>query len=160
LKQHKFKKQSPNEPSVLGARIAFDFIELQMEIINMTRTVTSLKIGVGETICRNKLSNLDTKYGKLMEKTMEIVGNWRNPSGLEKEIHGSITEEEHALIMAKLIKFQPILRKEMDFALLLSRHLGSLIESKRGSADRRLTLMISIGALLVAILSWTTKLLS
>ena len=116
--------------------------------------VTSLKVGIGESICRNKISLYEINYMELTEKSMDVINLFLNPRDLMIDIHGhNITLIQSVLILDGFRLMKPIIKEIMDFNFALLIHLQNLLESKRRFADQKISIIIAVSAILIAIIS-------
>jgi len=141
------------EPSKIGVAIANESRDIQKEIVEMIIKVTSLKVGIGESICKNKISLHESNYLKLTDKSMDIINNFLDPVDLIDDLYGpKVSLIQRALIVSGFLHMKPTINEIIDFNFTLLIHLQSILESKRRVADQKISIIISFLALLVAII--------
>lgn len=141
------------EPSKLGILIATESRDIQKEILELVLNIISLKVGIGESICRNKVSSYEEKYLKLMDRSLDLRFALLDVKDMLDEFCANIdSTEERASIISRFMAVKPLLKEIIDFNLALLINIQSLLESKRRSADQIINMMITILALSVAII--------
>lgn len=142
------------EPSKIGIAIAKESRDIQKDIVEMIMNITSLKVGIGESICRNKISLYESDYLELTDKSMDIINNFLDPVDLIDDLYGpKVSLVQRAIIISGFLNMKPMINEIIDFNFTLLIHLQSILESKRSFADQYIMLRISFLALLVSLLA-------
>ncbi len=141
------------EPSKVGILVATESRDIQKEILELVLNIISLKIGIGESICRNKISLYEEKYLKLMNRSLDLRFALLDVKTILDELGANIDSiEERASIISRFMDVRPFIKEIIDFNLALLINIQSLLESKRRAADQIINMMIMILALSVAII--------
>ena len=124
--------------------------ELQPVIADLqllAEDVAAFQVGFTESIRRNKLHELESKYAQSMARFMAAYKKWHFPDQMFKGIGASYNAE----VLTEYQSIKPALSEHIQEGFRVLSFIDRLIGGARSVADNRVAVILSISAITVSI---------